>query len=120
MKFALDRKTEQFMYRLWRPTISYPDQSMRKVSILPHGLISGHNEEISPENDRERWATFDQQMFRKSSVLQESMSSLVKVSSEGKIQGEIGLAIGAENMNEKEKFIESLNSINSFVERHAL
>jgi hypothetical protein len=85
MTFELDRTSSVFLLQIWRPTSFVADEAHTPASVSPAGTIVGHSQVIAPESDRERWATFDLNLFRKTPVNPTSLIPLLAIDEEGRI-----------------------------------
>jgi hypothetical protein len=81
----LDRKIRLVINRIWSRAGASPDPSVCVVSVSTDGRLIGHNEIIAPENDLERWVTFDLHIYRASLNSSDSSCEPPKINAQGKI-----------------------------------
>lgn len=104
MTFKPAGEIKQISGRLWSPSDFSADPHHVVATISDDGKIIGHSEEILPETDQERWATFDLNNFRQSGVPPEQFEPLLTINTSGEVQGSTGFSIRTETANEDQFF----------------
>ncbi|MCA9062809.1 MAG: hypothetical protein KDA96_07115 [Planctomycetaceae bacterium] len=88
-----DRTTLAFAAEIWKPTSFVIDRNIVAIAVSRTGLVQAYNERIDPENDAERWVTFQTNIARHSSIAKDEMLPLLRITEDGKLSGDAWLEL---------------------------